>query len=75
MFYQKLLNLKDLPLIRDPGQYYIHWNIESPLWNFVDRTDFKHFSNFFNFTMNYRQDSDFPAAYGIIEQVKHDNDI
>ena len=51
------------------SQYYIHWNIESPAWNSLDRTDLKHFNDFFNFTMSYRQDADFPAPYGSIEQV------
>ena len=61
MFHQRTLNLEDLPSRWDPSQYYVHWTIESPAWNSLDRTDLKHFSNFFNLTMTYRQDSDFPA--------------
>ena len=70
MFHQRTLNLHDLPASRDPSQYYVHWNIESPAWNSLDRTDMEHFRNFFNFSMTYRRDSDFPAPYGSIEQVK-----
>ena len=69
MFHQRSLNLEDLPLTRDPSQYYIHWNMESPAWNSLDKTDLKHFNDFFNFSMSYRQDADFPAPYGSIEQV------
>ena len=70
MFHQRTLNLEDLPSRRDPSQYYVHWTIESPAWNSLDRTDLKHFSNFFNLTMSYRLDADFPAPYGSIKQVK-----
>lgn len=70
LFHQRSLSLKDLPGLRDPTQFYVHWSMESPVHTFYDITDLKYLRNFFNLTMTYRLDSDISLPYGSIEQVR-----
>ena len=72
MFHQRSLSRRDLPdrRRRRPEQSYVHWSFESPAFSFHDLTDLKYLSRFFNYSMSYRLDSDFPTPYGVIEKVK-----
>ena len=48
----------------------VHYNtVQSPVHRFYDQTDLKDLDNFFNWSMTYRLDSDFPVPYGDIQQV------
>ena len=73
LFHQRSLTLRDLPdkRKRRPEQRYVHWSFEAPVYSFHDLTDLKYLSNFFNWSMSYRQDSEFPVPYGAIEKVRH----
>ena len=70
LFDPRDISLSDVPASRQPGQYYVYWNVEAPPWLYLDRTDLAHLRSFFNWTMGYRLDADFPAPYGALEQVK-----
>ena len=63
------MSLSDVPVVRLPRQYYIYWNVEAPLWLWLDRTDLGDLQSFFNWSMGYRLDADFPVPYGALEQV------
>ena len=63
-----------MPKNRKPNQYYIMFNLESPLmdsatamevFNF-DFPPYRHLTNYFNWTMTYRRESDFYTPYGWI---------
>ena len=71
LFHQRSLTLKDKPSRRRPEQRYVHWSFESPVHTFYDLTDLKDLNNFFNWSMTYRLDSDFPVPYGEIQLVQH----
>ena len=43
--------------------------MESPVWTFRDRTRLQDLNNFFNWSMSYRLDSNFPVAYGSITKI------
>ena len=45
--------------------------VQSPVHRFYDKTDLKDLDNFFNWSMTYRLDSDFPVPYGDIQQVEY----
>ena len=70
-FHQRSLTLRDKPSRRRPEQRYVHWSFESPVHTFYDLTDLKDLNNFFNWSMTYRLDSDFPVPYGEIQLVQH----
>lgn len=40
--------------------------MESPVWTFRDHTRLLDLNNFFNWSMSYRLDSNFPVSYGSI---------
>lgn len=71
LFHQRSLSRKDLPdkRKRRPEQLYVHWSFEAPVYSFHDFTDLKYLSNFFNWSMSYRRDAEFPVPYGAIEKV------
>ena len=69
MFDPRDISLSDVPAIRLPQQYYVYWNVEAPLWLWLDRTDLGDLQSFFNWSMGYRLDADFPVPYGALEQV------
>ena len=52
---------------RRPNQYYIMWAYESPSYPGMD---IHQLDNYFNWTMTYRRDSDFPFPYGRVVQTK-----
>ena len=43
--------------------------MESPLFAYHDLTDLKYLNNYFNWSMSYRIDADFPVPYGQITKV------
>ena len=71
LFHQRSFSLRDKPSTRRPEQRYVHWSFESPVHRFYDQTDLKDLDNFFNWSMTYRLDSDFPVPYGDIQQVEY----
>ena len=66
---QRTIKWSDMPKQseRRPTQYYIMWGIESPAYAFMD---IHQLNNYFNSTMTYRRDSDFPYPYGRVVQTK-----
>ena len=52
---------------RRPKQYYIMWAYESPSYPGMN---IHQLDNYFNWTMTYRRDSDFPFPYGRVVQTK-----
>ena len=50
-----------------PHIRFVAFILESPVMMHFDR--FEEFSDFFNWTMSYRQDSDIVAPYGIIKPI------
>jgi alpha-1,3-fucosyltransferase len=66
---QRTIKWSDMPKQseRRPEQYYIMWGIESPAYPFMD---IHQLNNYFNSTMTYRRDSDFPYPYGRVVQTK-----
>ena len=63
------MSLSDVPVVCLPRQYYIYWNVEAPVWIWTDKTDIGGLGSFFNWSMGYRLDADFPAPYGALEEV------
>jgi alpha-1,3-fucosyltransferase len=64
VFHLRSWTQKDLPQRRSPQQRYVFWSIESAAWRFVDT---KPMTNYFNWTMTYRWDSDLVSPYGYIK--------
>ena len=79
IFNQRTFSLAgDVPQRRHPTQYYVHWAMESPVWTFKDHTRLQDLNHFFNWSMSYRLDSNFPVPYGsIIKKAPepHRNDL
>jgi len=71
IFHERNLNIKDLPDSRKQNQLYVHYNLESPVWSPI--RGISNYSQFFNLSMSYRQDSDFPIPYGRF--VKKNNSL
>ena len=71
LFHQRTLNTTDLPpkSNRRSEQRYVHFSMESPLYAFYDLTDLKYLNKYFNWSMSYRLDADFPVPYGQITKV------
>ena len=69
LFDPRDISLSDVPVSRLARQYYIYWNVEAPLWLWLDKTDLGDLRSFFNWSMGYRRDADFPVPYGTLEQV------
>ena len=61
--------VSDRPTKREPSQYYIYWNVEAPVWTWLDATDIGDLGGFFNWSMGYRMDATFPVRYGALQQV------
>ena len=66
VFHLRSWTQNDLPATRSVRQRYVFWSIESPAHRFVN-TDLM--EDFFNWTLTYRLDSDFPRPYGWIEPI------
>ncbi|XP_076280335.1 alpha-(1,3)-fucosyltransferase C isoform X2 [Lasioglossum baleicum] len=67
LFHANEMKLEDLPASRNPRQWYVFVNLESP----VNRPllDY-YYEDFFNLTMTYRLDSDIPWPYSsVIEKA------
>ena len=75
LFDPRDISLSDVPLSRLARQYYVYWNVEAPVWLWLDNTDLGDLQNFFNWSMGYRQDADFPVPYGALEQVTQDHNF
>ena len=58
---------KDLPVRRSPHQRYIAWMMESAAWR--EYLDTNPMTNFFNWTMTYRWDSDIVGPYGYVKPI------
>ena len=69
IFDPRDISLTDVPVSRLARQYYIYWNVEAPLWIWLDKTDLADLQSFFNWSMGYRRDADFPVPYGSLQQV------
>ena len=67
IFHHRNINLSDLPVKRDEKQLYIYFNLESP--SLFIRPDLKSLKNFFNLSMTFRLNADFPILYGEFVQV------
>lgn len=65
VFHQRSWMKTDLPIRRAPYQRYVQLTMESPAWNSPSETE--PMANFFNWTMNYRRDSDIVNPYGWFE--------
>ncbi|KAL3286435.1 hypothetical protein HHI36_000943 [Cryptolaemus montrouzieri] len=59
VFHHADFKSNDLPQVRSSKQYYIFFNLESPLNSFT-----KPRNDFYNWTMSYRSDSDIVHPYG-----------
>ena len=60
------------PSRRSLGQRYIYFLLESPAH---DNLDYSRFSDFFNWTMTYRRDSDIFAPYGSFSQLSQPTSV
>lgn len=60
-----------LVIERDPRQRYVMFTLESPA---NDEFPYNSFDDFFNWTMTYRLDSDFPSPYGSMD-LKNNNKL
>ena len=67
IFHHRNINLSDLPVKRHEKQLYIYFNVESQA-RFI-RPEFKSLKNFFNLSMTFRLNADFPLLYGEFVQV------
>ena len=67
IFHHRSIKLSDLPDKRDEKQLYIYFNVESQA-RFI-RPEFKSLKNFFNLSMTFRLNADFPILYGEFVQV------
>ena len=47
----------------------VHWDMESPIWNRRDHTKLKDLKRYYNWSMSYRLDSNFPVPYGSITKI------
>ena len=72
LFHQRSFSLQDAPnsSMRQPLQRYVHWSLESPLYSYHDLTNLKYLPNYFNWSMSYRMDADFPVPYGKLKQIR-----
>ena len=70
LFHQRSIQLKNTPAKRRPEQRYVHWMFESPAHSNYDFTPAQKLAGFFNWSMSYRLDSDFPKPYGMFKQVQ-----
>ena len=61
LFHLRSWDRNDLPQLRKPNQRYVFWSIESAGWRFVNTNLM---TDFFNWTMTYRWDSDIVNSYG-----------
>jgi len=68
-FHQRSLDWKDIPdrRKRKASQRYVHFIMESAQYLYMD---IHQMDGFFNWTMTYRRDSDFPRPYGHVVQVR-----
>jgi len=67
LFHQRSFDFNDLPKKRKPHQRYIHWMQESAQYLYMD---IHQLNGIFNWTMTYRQDSDFFLPYGRFHKIK-----
>lgn len=67
VIHQRGIDWKDMPEKRSPKQRYIQWVMESAQYLYMD---IHTLDNYFNWTMSYRLDSDFPLPYGSVVKVK-----
>ena len=67
IFHHRSIKFSDLPDKRDEKQLYIYFNVESQA-RFI-RPEFKSLKNFFNLSMTFRLNADFPILYGEFVQV------
>lgn len=68
LFHQREMSTTDLPESRRSEQKYIMFMLESPMYPMGFESS--KWNSFFNWTLTYRRDSDFPMLYGRIEQTK-----
>ena len=71
MFNQRSFQLKRSPSSRRPQQRYVQWMFESPANSNYDLTPATELEGFFNWSMTYRLDSDFPKPYGKFVKVRY----
>jgi hypothetical protein len=64
IFHLRSWTKDDLPKVRSPTQRYVFWSIESAGFRFVNT---HLMTDFFNWTMTYRWDSDIINSYGWFE--------
>ena len=75
IFHQRSIQLKDTPAKRRPEQRYVQWMFESPSHSNYDFTPAKKLAGFFNWSMSYRLDSDFPRPYGSFKKVQFNKNL
>ena len=67
VIHQRGIDWSDMPMSRSPHQRYIHWVIESSQYLYMD---IHNLDNLFNWTMTYKQNSDFYLPYGRVVKIK-----
>merc|ERR1712223_1771360 len=69
VIHQRGIDWNDMPKKskRTPKQYYIHWVAESAQYLYMD---IHQLDSYFNWTMTYKRNSDFPLPYGRLWQKK-----
>ncbi|XP_020290110.1 alpha-(1,3)-fucosyltransferase C-like isoform X2 [Pseudomyrmex gracilis] len=65
LFHGNSLERNDMPRNRSAKQFYVYVNLESP-----SNRPYDYYEDYFNLTMTYRQDSDIPWTYFIIEDAQ-----
>lgn len=65
LFHGNSLERNDMPRNRSGKQFYVYVNLESP-----SNRPYDYYEDYFNLTMTYRQDSDIPWTYFIIEDAQ-----
>ena len=75
IFHQRSIQLKSTPAKRRPEQRYVQWMFESPAHSNYDFTSAKKLAGFFNWSMSYRLDSQFPKPYGKFTEVQFNREF
>lgn len=71
VFFEPAWSDRSRPAKRSPHQRYVYWNLEAPGW-LSHYNQWERLSEFFNWTMTYRHDSDIVHPYGWIVPVRPD---
>lgn len=67
LIHQRGIQWNDMPKKRAPHQRYVHWNMESAQYLYMD---INKLNGLFNWTMTYKKSSDFYLPYAYVHKIK-----